>query len=59
MKDQYSINEILNAIEELENLKKKGSNTIIISKPVEKKNVDIPASTLGLIEEAEKQLDQS
>ena len=55
MKEQYSINEILNAIDDLQNLKKeKKIDTIVINKPILKKKSDIPSNTLKLIEEAEK-----
>jgi len=55
MKEQYSIDEILNAIDDLQNLKKeKKIDTILISKPIPKKKPDIPSNTLKLIEEAEK-----
>ena len=55
MKEQYSINEILNAIDELQNLKKERMiDTIVINKPIPKKKSDIPSNTLKLIEEAEK-----
>ena len=55
MKDQYSINEILNAIDDLQNLKKERKiDTIVINKYIKKKSSDIPSNTLKLIEEAEK-----
>ena len=55
MKDQYSINEILNAIDDLQNLKKERKiDTIVISKSIKKRRSDIPTNTLKLIEEAEK-----
>ena len=55
MKEQYSINEILNAVDDLQNLKKeKKIDTIVINKPILKKKSDIPSNTLKLIEEAEK-----
>ena len=55
MKYQYSINEILNAIDDLQNLKKERKiDTIVINKSIKKKNSDIPSNTLKLIEEAEK-----
>ena len=55
MKEQYTINEILNAVDDLQNLKKeKEIDTIIINKPIPKKKSDIPSNTLRLIEEAEK-----
>ena len=57
MKEQYSINEILNAIDDLQNLKKeKKIDTIVINKPILKKKSDIPSNTLKLIEEAEKNI---
>ena len=55
MKEQYSIDEILNAIDDLQNLKKeKKIDRIVINKPIQKKKSDIPSNTLRLIEEAEK-----
>ena len=55
VKKEYTINEILNAIDDLQNLKKeKKINTIVINKSIKKKNSDIPSNTLKLIEEAEK-----
>ena len=55
MKEQYTINEILNAIDDLQNLKKeKKIDTITINKPISRKKPDIPSDTLRLIEEAEK-----
>ena len=55
MKDQYSINEILNAIDDLQHLKKdRKINSITIKKTIPKQRSDIPSNTLKLIEEAEK-----
>ena len=55
MKEQYSINEILIAVDELQNLeKKKKINLVKVNKRNFKINSDIPSSTLQLIEEAEK-----
>ena len=55
MKEQYSIDEILSAIDDLQNLKKeKKINTIVMNKSIKKKSSDIPSNTLELIEEAEK-----
>ena len=55
MKEQYSINEILNAIDDLQSLKKdRKIDPIIIDKTIPKKKSDIPSNTLKLIEEAEK-----
>ena len=55
MKEQYSIDEILSAIDDLQNLKKgKKIDTTLINKSISKKKSDIPSNTLRLIEEAEK-----
>ena len=55
MQEKYSINEILNAIDDLQDIKKeKKIDTIVINKSIPKKNSDIPSNTLKLIEEAEK-----
>tara|TARA_Y100000741_G_C17800780_1_gene373877 strand:- start:231 stop:425 length:195 start_codon:yes stop_codon:yes gene_type:complete len=55
MKEQYSIEEILNAIDELQELKQiKKIDTQILKKKVPIKKIDIPSNTLKLIEEAEK-----
>ena len=55
MKEQYSINEILNAIDDLQDLKKERKiDPIILDKTIPKKKSDIPTNTLRLIEEAEK-----
>ena len=55
MKEQYSVDEILSAIDDLQNLKKeKKIDRIVINKPIQKKKSDIPSNTLRLIEEAEK-----
>ena len=58
MKEYYNINEILTAINELQNR----ANKKVLSKenktPVSKKN-DIPSNTLKLIEQAEKTINKS
>ena len=55
MEESYSINDILNAIDDLQNLRKeKKINTIMTDKPIPKQKSDIPSNTLKLIEEAEK-----
>ena len=55
MDEKYSINEILNAINDLQNIKKdKIFDKIKVVKPVSVKTSDIPSNTLKLIEEAEK-----
>ena len=57
MKDQYSINEILNAINDLQDIKKeKIVDKITVNKTIPKKKSDIPTNTLKLIEEAEKKI---
>ena len=55
MDEKYSINEILNAINDLQDIKKdKIFDKIKVIKPVSVKKSDIPTNTLKLIEEAEK-----
>ena len=55
MEEQYSIDEILKAVNELQSSnKEKKIDTIVINKPATSKKLDIPSSTLKLIEEAEK-----
>ena len=54
MKNNYSIKEILNAVDELCRIKR-DKKIIVNEKNIsQKKNLDIPKSTLKLIEEAEK-----
>ena len=58
MKDLYSIDEILNAVEELQD--KKSKKVIIIDdKPIKDQKDSIPQNTLKLIEEAEKAINKS
>ncbi len=54
MKEKYSIDEILSAVSDLQNIKKEKNN--ISSKILASKSDDsnIPKNTLKLIEEAEK-----
>ena len=54
MKENYSINEILNAIDELQNFKKKKNSDLVQTKKNIEIKSDIPLNTLQLIEEAEK-----
>ena len=55
MDEKYSINEILNAINDLQDIKnEKIFDKIKVVKPVSVKKSDIPTNTLKLIEEAEK-----
>ena len=58
MEDLYSINEILNAVEELQDKKSK-KVMIIDNKPTEYQKDGIPQNTLKLIEEAEKAINKS
>ena len=54
MDEKYSIQEILTAIDDLNNLKKNSSNVIKEEiKNLKMDDSDIPSSTLKLIEEAE------
>lgn len=55
MKEHYSINEILNAIDDLQSKKKERQvDTILVNQSSPKKKSEIPSNTLKLIEEAEK-----
>ena len=55
MEEEYSIDEILKAVNELQSSnKEKKIDTIVINKPTTNKKLDIPSNTLRLIEEAEK-----
>tara|TARA_E500000178_G_C16858269_1_gene678431 strand:+ start:669 stop:842 length:174 start_codon:yes stop_codon:yes gene_type:complete len=57
MEQQYTINEILSAIDDLQNSKKEVNiEPIEVERPQLKKNSDIPSNTLKLIEEAEKNI---
>ena len=54
MEDSYSIDEILSAVDDLQNLKRnKTKNVSSVSNAITD-NSDIPKNTLKLIEEAEK-----
>ncbi len=54
MKEQYSLDEILGAMNDLLNTKKANKkDTVVINKSTSKP-LDIPSNTLKLIEEAEK-----
>tara|TARA_Y100000992_G_scaffold286260_1_gene237967 strand:+ start:281 stop:472 length:192 start_codon:yes stop_codon:yes gene_type:complete len=56
MKERYSIEEILNAVNDLSDLKKdKFIETLLPNKDITTKS-DIPSTTLKLIEEAEKNI---
>ena len=58
MNDLYSIDEILNAVDELQNKKTK---RVVINqkKSIKNQNDHIPQNTLKLIEEAEKTINKS
>ena len=54
MKDSYTIDEILGAMEEIRNINREKNDNINEKKLLKNKNSDIPINTLKLIEEAEK-----
>jgi len=54
MKNDYTIKEILNAVTELQNMKKEKKNKFIENKNTRRDYSSIPKDTLKLIEEAEK-----
>lgn len=56
MKTTYTINEILDAVDELQKIDKKKIKNINKNKSTITDNSDIPINTLKLIEEAEKKL---
>ena len=57
MKTNYSIEEILSAVDEIHNSKKKKIKEQSFYQSTKKANIDIPKNTLRLIEEAEKSKD--
>ena len=54
MEDNYSINEILLAVDELQNLKKNKTKKFSKNSNSKSDDFSIPKNTLKLIEEAEK-----
>ena len=54
MEDNYSIDEILSAVIDLENIKKDKNKKILKDSSNKFDNSNIPKNTLKLIEEAEK-----
>tara|TARA_E500000178_G_scaffold106282_1_gene105938 strand:- start:15 stop:188 length:174 start_codon:yes stop_codon:yes gene_type:complete len=54
MKTDYSIREILEAINDLQNIKKTKDSNLNKKNPVQKDFSAVPKDTLKLIEEAEK-----
>ena len=57
MKTNYSIEEILSAVDEIHKSKKKKIKEQSFNQPTKIPNIDIPKNTLRLIEEAEKSKD--
>ena len=57
MEQDYTIDEILSAVNEIQNKKKRKKPEIFKSKSVIKDYSAVPKETLKLIEEAEKKLD--
>ena len=54
MKDNYSIDEILSAVDDLQNLKINKTKKVFNKSNSKSDNSSIPKNTLKLIEEAEK-----
>ena len=54
MKNNYSIEEILSAVEDLQKIKKKKNDKGFKNSPTKIREAEIPKNTLKLIEEAEK-----
>ena len=54
MKENYSIDEILSAVDDLQNLKRNKTKKVSNDSNAKTDNSDIPKTTLKLIEEAEK-----
>ena len=54
MDDNYSIDEILSAVNDLQNIRKDKNKKILKEKSIKFDNSNIPKNTLRLIEEAEK-----
>tara|TARA_B100001057_G_scaffold364136_1_gene366896 strand:- start:1225 stop:1395 length:171 start_codon:yes stop_codon:yes gene_type:complete len=54
MEQNYSIDEILSAVDEIHNKKKKNKNKITSTLPATKDYSEVPRHTLKLIEEAEE-----
>ena len=54
MEDNYSIDDILSAVNELQNLKKNKTKKVLSYSNLKSDNSIIPKNTLELIEEAEK-----
>ena len=54
MEDNYSIDEILSAVDDLQNLKRNKTKKVSSVSNAKTDSSDIPKNTLKLIEEAEK-----
>jgi hypothetical protein len=55
MEEKYSIDEILSAVNEIQNISKKNNFENKENKTIKINNSDIPKNTLKLIEDAEKE----
>ena len=54
MEENYSIDEILSAVDDLQNLKRNKTKKVFNVSNAKSENSEIPKNTLKLIEEAEK-----
>ena len=54
MEDNYSIDEILSAVNDLQKINKEKNKEILKESSIKSDNLNIPKNTLRLIEEAEK-----
>ena len=54
MEENYSIDEILSAVDDLQNLKRNKTKKVSSVSNAKRDNSEIPKNTLKLIEEAEK-----
>tara|TARA_B100001093_G_scaffold510643_1_gene576916 strand:- start:1830 stop:2003 length:174 start_codon:yes stop_codon:yes gene_type:complete len=54
MEKNYSINEILSAVDEIRNKKKEKKSELVKNKSYQKDYTSVPKNTIRLIEEAEK-----
>ena len=54
MEESYSIDEILSAVSDLQNIRRDQNKKISKKTSIKTENSDIPKNTLKLIEEAEK-----
>jgi hypothetical protein len=54
IEQNYSINEILSAVDEIQNKKKENRNKALLTPSIKKDYSEVPQHTLKLIEEAEE-----